>query len=160
MDDVQIIVRKNFVEIINNVLGEVWGRLYPYGDYTGIRINIEGDGRRAGDYVLQLRERRGWVNVDGIASGGERTLAALALRIAFAKSLANLGILLLDEPTHNLDRNSIEKLVEVLSEGIPQVLDQVLLITHDEELEKAATGIAYKLYRDKERDEPTRVERI
>jgi len=160
LDDVQIIVRKEFVEVINAVLADIWQRLYPYGDYSAARIEIVGNGAKAGDYVLQLRERRGWVNVDGIASGGERTLAALALRIAFARALANLGILLLDEPTHNLDRNGIEKLVEVLSEGIPEVLDQVLLITHDEEMEKAATGIAYRLYRNKETDEPTRVERI
>ena len=160
LDDVQIAVRRDFVDVINSVLDDVWSRLYPYGDYSGVRVKIEGEGRKAGDYVLQLRESGGWVNVDGVASGGERTLAALALRIAFARSLTNIGILLLDEPTHNLDSNGIERLTEVLAEGIPEVLDQVLLITHDDEMEKAATGRAYRLVRNKGADEPTRVKGI
>ena len=40
------------------------------------------------------------------------------------------------------------------------VLEQVILITHEESLEKAATGNAYRFYRDKEKDEPTRVEPV
>jgi exonuclease SbcC len=158
--DVQVLVRSRFVELANEILGEIWGQLYPYGDYSSLRIYVETDGRRAGDYILQLMERRGWISVDGVASGGERSIASLALRVAFAKALSRLDLLLLDEPTHNLDDNGVEKLSEVLRDGMPAVLEQVLIITHEERMEKASTGSVYRLVRDKETEEPTRVERL
>ena len=160
ISDVQIIVRQQFIEIVNELLSEIWPQLYPYGDYASLRIFVESDGRRAGDYVLQLRERKEWVNVEGVASGGEKSIASLALRVAFSRSLSKLGLLLLDEPTHNLDENGIDNLTEVLREGMPNVLDQVVVITHEERMEKSATGFAYKLFRDKVNEEPTKIERL
>ena len=160
LSEVQIRVRQDFLELVNEILGDIWSQLYPYGDYSSLRIYVESDGRKAGDYVLQLRERREWVNVDGIASGGERSIASLALRVAFAKALSRLGLLLLDEPTHNLDDNGIDKLTDVLREGMPSVLEQVVIITHEERMEKSATGAAYRLIRDKETEEPSRLERL
>lgn len=158
--DVQVLVRKRFVELVNEILSEIWGQLYPYGDYSTLRIFVEEQGNKAGDYVLQLMERRGWINVDGIASGGERSIASLALRVAFARALSKLGLLLLDEPTHNLDDYGVEKLSDVLREGMPAVLEQVVIITHEERMEKASTGSVYKLLRDKASEEPTSVERL
>ncbi|MBR9681303.1 MAG: SMC family ATPase [Candidatus Altiarchaeota archaeon] len=146
--DVQIVVRKKFVEVVNELLSDVWIKLYPYGDYDGLRIFVEEDGRRAGDYVLQIHEAGGWVNVDGVASGGERSMASLSLRVAFARALSRMGTLLLDEPTHNLDSEGIQKLIEVLKEGMPEVLDQVVLITHESDMEQAATGLSYRLMRE------------
>lgn len=160
LSDVQVVVRQNFLELVNEILGDIWTQLYPYGDYSSLRIYVESDGRRAGDYILQLRERKEWMNVDGVASGGERSIASLALRVAFAKALSRLGLLLLDEPTHNLDDNGIDKLTEVLREGMPSVLEQVVIITHEERMEKSATGAAYRLIRDKEIEEPTQIERL
>ncbi len=156
--DVQILVRRKFVEVVNELLSDIWSRLYPYGDYDGIRIFVEEDGRKAGDYVLQLHESGGWVNVDGSASGGERSMASLSLRVAFARALSRMGTLLLDEPTHNLDSEGIQKLIEVLREGMPEVLDQVILITHENDMEKAATGLSYRLMR--ESNQATLVERF
>ncbi|MBR9689418.1 MAG: SMC family ATPase [Candidatus Altiarchaeota archaeon] len=158
--DVQVLVRQGFIELVNELLGDIWSQLYPYGDYASLRIFVESDGRRAGDYILQLRERLGWVSVDGVASGGERSIASLALRVAFARALSKLGLLLLDEPTHNLDDNGINKLSDVLREGMPNVLNQIVIITHEERMEKASTGSAYRLVRDKELEEPTSIERL
>jgi len=146
--DVQIVIRQKFVEAVNELLSDIWGKLYPYDDYSGLRLMVETDGRGAGDYVLQVRESGGWVGVDGFTSGGERSLAALSLRVAFARALSHMGTLLLDEPTHNLDSSGIEQLIEVLKEGMPEVLDQVVLITHESDMEKAATGLSYRLARD------------
>ncbi|MBR9680049.1 MAG: hypothetical protein GOU99_03300, partial [Candidatus Altiarchaeota archaeon] len=160
LKEVQVIVREHFVEMVNSSLSEVWSQLYPYRDYLGLRIFISRQGTKEGDYVLQLREPAGWVNVEGVASGGERSMAALALRVALAKAMTGFGLLLLDEPTHNLDRNGMEKLIQILRDGMPNVLEQVVLITHNEEMEKAATGFAYKFERQKELEEPTRVVKV
>jgi len=147
-------LRKDIIEAINYTMNEIWPTLYPYGDYVGIRLAIE-----KGDYVLQLKERSGrYVNVEGIVSGGERSIACLALRIAFARVLApQLRWLVLDEPTHNLDVRAVEDLAETLRTRINEFVDQVFLITHEEKLENAVTGSLYRLVRDKERDGATKV---
>jgi DNA repair exonuclease SbcCD ATPase subunit len=150
----QVKIREDFIETVNHYMANIWPNLYPYGDYISLALKIE-----EGDYVLQLQERSGrWVNVEGIASGGERSLACLALRIAFSLALApQLRILILDEPTHNLDQKAVEELAKVLRENISEFMDQVFIITHDERLQEAVTGKAYKLERDKSVDGYTQV---
>jgi exonuclease SbcC len=152
----QTTMRKDFVEAVNVAMNEFWREIYPYGDFTGIRLAVEDD------YVLQLRSRTGsWVAVEGLTSGGERTCACLALRIAFAIVLAPaLNWLVLDEPTHNLDSEGIQELAIALRERIPEIVRQVLLITHEERLEAAVSGYLYRFVRNKELDEPTRVEQV
>jgi DNA repair exonuclease SbcCD ATPase subunit len=102
-------------------------------------------------------ENGSWVNVDGIASGGERSMAALALRVAFSMAfIPNLRWLILDEPTHNLDTNAIEHLTDALRDRIGIFVEQVFLITHDERVSEGVGGNLYRLERDKDRNEPTR----
>jgi len=150
----QVELRTEFIEAVNYSMDKLWDTLYPYKDFISINLTVE-----EGDYVLQLQERNGeWVNVEGVASGGERSIACLALRIAFALVLApQLRWLVLDEPTHNLDIKAVEDLAETLRERIGEFVDQVFLITHDEKLEDAVTGSLYRLEREKEKDGVTRV---
>jgi len=150
-------LRKEFVEAVNFTMNKLWETLYPYQDFIGIRLSIED-----GDYVLQLQERTtNWVNVEGTASGGERSIACLALRISFALVLApQLRILFLDEPTTNLDTRSVEVLSTTLREKLSEFMDQCFIITHDDAFESAVTGISYRLERDKGKDEATKVIRI
>lgn len=152
----QTTMRRDFIEAVNGAMNELWRELYPYGDFTGIRLAVEDD------YVLQLRNRLGnWVAVEGLTSGGERTCACLTLRIAFAIVLApTLSWLVLDEPTHNLDAEGIQELATALRERIPDIVKQVLLITHEERLEAAVSGYLYRCTRNKDLDEPTRVEQV
>jgi exonuclease SbcC len=154
LEQTQIELRIEFVEAVNFTMNKLWNTLYPYQDFVGIKLNIE-----EGDYVLQLQERSGrYINADGIASGGERSIACLALRIAFALVLApQLRWLVLDEPTANLDVRAIEDLSETLRERIGEFVDQVFLITHDEKLESSVTGSLYRLEREKEKDGVTKV---
>jgi len=154
LQETQLELRKEFIVAVNFTMNDLWSTLYPYQDFAGIRLNTE-----EGDYILQLNEKSGrWVNVEGIASGGERSIAALALRIAFSLVLVpQLRWLVLDEPTANLDRQAISVLATTLREKIGNVVDQTFLITHEEELEGAITGNAYVLSRNKERDGITKV---
>jgi len=154
LEGTQVQLRTEFIEAVNFTMSQIWTNLYPYEDFVSIGLNIEG-----GDYVLQLKTRTGdWINADGIASGGERSLASLALRIAFSLVLApNLRMLILDEPTANLDRRSITELATTLRERVNEFIDQTFLITHERELENAVTGNAYRIERDKNMDEATKV---
>jgi len=145
-------LREEFLKTVNNAMSIIWEQLYPYDDFTDIRLAIDGD------YVLQLKDSTGWVSVDGIASGGERSIAALALRVAFSMAfIPKLRWLILDEPTHNLDSNAIDHLSEVLKERIGRFADQVFLITHEDKLSDGISGALYRLERDKSRNGPTRI---
>ncbi len=147
-------LRSEFLKTVNHIMDQIWGELYPYGDFSEIRMVVEND------YILQLKGTRGWVNVD-VVSGGERSLACLALRIAFSLAFTpNLRWLILDEPTHNLDANAIEHFGLVLRDRMENIIDQVFLITHEERLSDYITGSVYKLERDKELDGVTRVKGI
>jgi len=157
LEKTQTQLRENFVDTVNYTMGQIWSDIYPYPDFTSTQLSI-----KERDYVLQLQKRSGeWINVDGIASGGERSIASLVLQIAFSSVLApQLKWLVLDEPTHNLDSRSVEDLAETLKARIGDFAEQVFLITHEKILENAATGQLYRLLRDKESDGVTKIERV
>ncbi len=152
LEATQIQLREETLLALNAGTEDLWPKIYPYKDYTSLKLAIEGS-----DYALQVKRRDGtWVNVEGIASGGERSTACLALRIAFSLVLTqNISWLVLDEPTHNLDTQGVATLANALREHLPELVEQVFIITHEEEMETAVSGTLYRFERKKELDEPT-----
>ena len=138
VEEAQKEIRTEVLTYLNILLQKTWEGLFPYPAYPSIRLRPEKE-----DYVLELMDRRGnWVNALGVTSGGERTSALVALRLAISELLSNLGLLILDEPTHNMDANVTAEFAHILREGrIPQVI----LVSHKEELQNAASGRAYIL---------------
>ncbi|MGC8676395.1 MAG: AAA family ATPase [Candidatus Micrarchaeia archaeon] len=150
-------LRASLVEYINRTMQMIWPELYPYGDYTGIKLEPTDE-----DYVLMLHTGRHgseWEAVEAIASGGERSIACLAMRVAFSLVLVpNLKWLILDEPTHNIDQHGIEKFVKAIGEALPKYVEQVFIITHDEQLRQAQNAKIYVFGRDKSTNGQTAVE--
>lgn len=155
--EVQELLRSEFVETLNEVMNEIWEYVYPYEDYVGIRFRIESR-----DYLLQLCDlRNNWINVEGFSSGGERAIASLVMRIALAIVLApKMKLLILDEPTHNLDSNTIKKLTEILRTKVVEFLEQIFIVTHDERLIQAGTAYVYEFLRKSSKKEPTEVREL
>ena len=155
--ETQALLRRKLIDSVNKEMGDLWPELYPYGDYIGIElVGSESD------YTLKLCVQRNdneiWESVDAVASGGERNIACLAMRIAFAKVLApNLRWLILDEPTHNIDSRGINKFIEVFNEKLPKMVEQVFIITHEEQMKQISGGRVFVLGRDKARNEETHV---
>lgn len=131
-------LRRELVTAVNEVMSSIWAQIYPYDRWTSARLDATDS-----DYVLQLREHEGeWLNAAGYASGGEKIIASLALRIAFTKILTpQLNVLILDEPTHNMDDKAIATFVEVLQNDLSSFLDQIFIITHNEKLAEAGNNI-------------------
>ncbi|MBI5177494.1 AAA family ATPase [Candidatus Micrarchaeota archaeon] len=152
--ETQTTLRTELVLGVNEVMEGLWRNVYPYSDYTAVRLQASED-----DYSLELRAiDGGWVAVEN-ASGGERACAVLCLRVSFAVILApRLGWLILDEPTHNLDTQAVTLLSRALREQIPQLVSQTFIITHDEALREAASARVYKVERDKQNGERSSVE--
>lgn len=59
------------------------------------------------------------VDMRGRCSAGQKVLASLIIRLALAETFCiNCGILALDEPTTNLDRDNIESLGDSLNKYV------------------------------------------
>lgn len=148
-------LRNKLVTHINNLMQGLWPQLYPYGDYSSIKLDAKKD-----DYLLEVNAGRNgeeeWIQVDGIASGGERSVGCLAMRIALAMvTVPNLRWLILDEPTHNIDSAGISKMIEILGEELPNMVEQIFIITHEDELKRIPQARVYTLERDKGANAPT-----
>ena len=89
------------------------------------------------EYNISIYGPKGEANIE-MVSGGEKIAIALALRLGItqAMSMGNIETILLDEPTIHLDSFRRQQLISVLRSL--SVIPQMLIVTHDEELETAA----------------------
>lgn len=90
------------------------------------------------DYEILVQEgahKRRFVNL----SGGEQMCAALAVRLALLKVLADIDIAFFDEPTTNMDRPRRESLAEAIANI--KTFRQLFVISHDDTFEKITENI-------------------
>ncbi|MCK9292999.1 MAG: SMC family ATPase [archaeon] len=141
-------LRKVLIDNINQALNIIWPKVYAYNDYKSARLQANND------YILEVLSLEGeWYRVEGILSGGERSCAALSIRVAIALVLTEkLGLLILDEPTHNLDEKSVQSLATILEKELPDLVDQVFIVTHDSKLLETVNSSKFIINRDKEND--------
>ncbi|ASC73144.1 putative DNA double-strand break repair Rad50 ATPase [Halomicronema hongdechloris C2206] len=100
------------------------------------RPNIALDWTR--DYEIQVQEgphRRRFLNL----SGGEQMCAALAVRLALLKVLADIDVAFFDEPTTNMDRARRESLAEAIARI--KSFRQLFVISHDDTFEKVTENL-------------------
>lgn len=90
------------------------------------------------DYEIQIQEEQGW-RVFRTLSGGEQMAAALAVRLALLKVLADLDVAFFDEPTTNMDRDRREQLAEALANL--KTFRQLFIISHDDTFEHVTENI-------------------
>jgi DNA repair protein SbcC/Rad50 len=90
------------------------------------------------EYEIVVREgahERRFVNL----SGGEQMCAALAVRLALLKVLADINIAFFDEPTTNMDKPRREHLAEAI--GNIKTFRQLFVISHDDTFEKVTEHV-------------------
>jgi len=130
-------LRKRIIEKINIIFSELWNQLYPYSDFKKVEISV-----KEGDYKIEIYFNNYKRDLDSFVSGGERSLIALCLRVAISLAMQNkLDLIILDEPTHNLDKNSIQSLSTMINEMLPKYIGQILVITHDELLSSYSNNV-------------------
>lgn len=128
---------------INKIIKELWRNTYRGQDIDTIEIQSDEDKgtsskRKSYNYRVVMRRSGVFLDMRGRCSAGQKVLASLIIRLALAETFClNCGILALDEPTTNLDRENIESLAYALSEIIKmrqaQSNFQLIVITHDED---------------------------
>ncbi|KAF4098237.1 DNA repair protein RAD50 [Onychostoma macrolepis] len=133
------------MEEINKIIRDLWRSTYRGQDieYVEIRSDVDentsaGLKRRIYNYRVVMVKGDTALDMRGRCSAGQKVLASLIIRLALAETFClNCGILALDEPTTNLDRENIESLahalVEIIKSRSRQRNFQLLVITHDED---------------------------
>nr|XP_023030234.1 DNA repair protein RAD50 [Leptinotarsa decemlineata]XP_023030235.1 DNA repair protein RAD50 [Leptinotarsa decemlineata] len=137
---------------INRTIRELWRSIYRGNDIDYIEIktdeNMTGGAGKRRTYNYKVVQVKNNVELEmrGRCSAGQKVLACLVIRMALAETFsAHCGILALDEPTTNLDRENILSLSDALSRIITdrerESNFQLLIITHDEDFLKSLTGV-------------------
>lgn len=128
------------MEEINQNLNVLWAETYQGTDIDTISIRADGEGvgaRSTYNYRVVMVKDSVEMDMRGRCSAGQKCLASILIRLALADSFsANCGIMALDEPTTNLDGETVSALAESLSNLIKerraQSNFQLIIITHDE----------------------------
>ncbi|KAG8306061.1 DNA repair protein rad50 [Homalodisca vitripennis] len=107
---------------INDIIGDLWTQIYCGNDIDTIKIKIDEDKsegekkRKVYNYrVVQVKNGQE-LDMRGRCSAGQKMLACLIIRMALAEIFSSkCGILTLDEPTTNLDKDNIDRLCATLA---------------------------------------------
>jgi exonuclease SbcC len=138
--DLRAELRRRNVESLEAMLNEVFDLVYRNDSYSRIELS--------GEYELTVYQKDGEPLEPEQLSGGERALFNLSLRCAIYRLLAE-GIeggapmppLILDEPTVFLDSGHVSQLVELVRAMRDYGVEQILVVSHDDELVGAAEDL-------------------
>ncbi|POW19155.1 hypothetical protein PSHT_04950, partial [Puccinia striiformis] len=126
---------------INDTIHTLWQKTYQGTDIDNISIKSENENaksNRSYNYRVVMMKDQVEMDMRGRCSAGQKVLASIIIRLALAESFGtNCGILALDEPTTNLDKDNIDalagSLAEIIKERRDQANFQLVVITHDED---------------------------
>lgn len=142
---------KDRMKHINKIIRELWRAIYRGNDIDYIEIQTEdavGTNVKRRSYSYKVVQVKKGVEIEmrGRCSAGQRVLACLVIRMALAETFSShCGILALDEPTTNLDRQNIlslsDALVNLIENRKNEKNFQLLIITHDEDFLNTLTRV-------------------
>lgn len=133
-------LRQQNVDTLERLLNETFDLVYQNDSYAEIDLD--------GDYQLTVYQKDGEPLEPEQLSGGERALFNLSLRCAIYRLLAEsvdgaapMPPLILDEPTVFLDSGHVTQLVSLVESMRQLGVEQIVLVSHDEELVGAADDL-------------------
>ena len=129
------------MEEVNRIIDELWKKTYQGTDVDTILIRSDDEnaqGNRSYNYRVCMIKQDAEMDMRGRCSAGQKVLASIIIRLALAECFGvNCGLIALDEPTTNLDRDNIRSLAGSLHDIIQsrqhQANFQLIVITHDED---------------------------
>jgi exonuclease SbcC len=138
--DLRSELRQRNVRKLESLLNETFELVYQNASYARIELD--------GEYELTVYQKDGTPLDPEQLSGGERALFNLSLRCAIYRLLsegiegaAPMPPLILDEPTVFLDSGHVSKLVELVEAMRSHGVEQIVVVSHDEELVGAADDL-------------------
>jgi len=137
---------KEKMKVVNKIIRELWRNTYRGNDIDYIEIKTTEDSdvsagadkKKTYNYRVVMVKNDTEMDMRGRCSAGQKVLTGLIIRLALAETFStNCGIIALDEPTTNLDRENIESLAlalaDIANKRAAQRNFQLVVITHDEE---------------------------
>ncbi|KAK3713361.1 DNA repair protein rad50 [Vermiconidia calcicola] len=129
------------MEEINRIVEELWRKTYQGTDVDTVMIKSESENaasKKSYNYRVVMVKQDAEMDMRGRCSAGQKVLASIIIRLALAECFGvNCGLIALDEPTTNLDKDNIGALARALNEIIKvrksQKNFQLIVITHDED---------------------------
>ncbi|CAD6977358.1 unnamed protein product [Tilletia controversa] len=128
------------MEEINEHIRYLWSKTYQGTDIDTIMIKSDpegGKGTKSYNYRVCMVKDTVEMDMRGRCSAGQKVLASIIIRLALSDSFStHCGILALDEPTTNLDKDNIDALAASLADLIKERAKsnfQLIVITHDED---------------------------
>lgn len=132
---------------INGIIDELWKKTYAGTDVDTIMICSDHDTAksasstgtaRSTNYRVVMMKQSVELDMRGRCSAGQKVLACIIIRLALAECFGvQFGVIALDEPTTNLDRDNVQSLAQSLASIVrvrqQQANFQLIVITHDEE---------------------------
>ena len=129
------------MEEVNRIIDDLWKQTYQGSDIDTIMIKTETEkatATRSHSYRAVMVKQDAEMDMRGRCSAGQKVLASIIIRLALAECFGiNCGLIALDEPTTNLDKDNIAALAQALHDIInsrrQQKNFQLIIITHDDE---------------------------
>jgi DNA repair protein SbcC/Rad50 len=133
-----------FINLMQTIEKHVMLRIYHefnalFKEWFGMLIEDDELNARVDDRFQPVIEQRGMEIPVGYLSGGERTSAALAYRLALNKvvndviqTIKTKELLILDEPTDGFSSEQLDRVREVLDQ---LGLEQVIIVSHEQKIE-------------------------
>ena len=129
---------------LNESIENLWHDIYMGSDIDTIQIRCDEElfqtstARRNFRYRVVMRKGEVELDLRGRCSAGQKVLASVIIRLALSDIFCcECGVLVLDEPTTNLDDQNIISLAQALRILIEKRREQrnfqLVLITHDEQ---------------------------
>ena len=133
-------LREQNLVALEGMLNDIFALVYQNDAYDRIELD--------GDYRFTVYQKDGAPLAPDQLSGGERALFNLSLRCAIYRLLSEgiegtgpLPPLILDEPTVYLDAGHVGRLVELVETMRGFGVEQIVIVTHDDELLRAADRV-------------------
>ncbi|XP_015784797.1 DNA repair protein RAD50-like [Tetranychus urticae] len=163
LDHSVMVFHKKKMDEINRYLYKLWRQAYRGNDIDYIKIESDtetersaSDKRRSFNYRVVMVRNRVEMDMRGRCSAGQKVIASLVIRLALAEIFSvNCGILALDEPTTNLDKENIQAFADSVSNIVKLHRNhrfQLVIITHDDQflkcLRESECEYYYEVYKD------------
>lgn len=161
-DNCVLIFHRRKMEEINRYLFKLWKQAYRGNDIDYIKIMSDSEGglasdkRRTFNYRVVMVRDRVEMDMRGRCSAGQKVIASLVMRLALAEIFSvNCGILTLDEPTTNLDKENIQAFADSIVSIVRSHQKgnfQLIIITHDDQFLKCLKDSNVEYYYCVEKD--------
>jgi len=142
LKDVRNWIAKDFIKILEEIEKAVMSKVHSeFSGLFGKWFSVLADGlsARINEEFTPVIEQQGYELSYNYLSGGERTAAALAYRLALNQVINSLmsdiktkDLLILDEPTEGFSSEQLDKMRDVLNE---LKISQLVLVSHEAKIE-------------------------